>query len=431
MSTCEKHRNIYVDVSEWFRSKSATGIQRVIREAIEGLRRTSISTNVIPVIARHGRFYELGSTEYHLLCSYFATDSVHAPPGAVKSRYRALKSVLRGYKYLLPIVGFLRMVAILIVTKASQLRGDFSESASVSVQGKDVLLLIDAFWSPHFDILSSVRWFRKNGGKIVFLVHDLIPLLRRPQTNYVEMLVFKNRLLTLAELSDQNLIVSREQLTKIANNLPSVDLGKFKVIYLGADGPRVEKTSESCIGKTFQLGTKIILMAGTLAERKNHNMVLNAFEQLHALGRTDLHLVVAGDPGPATGRIKMIANGNIPEPPYLTLLGKVSDEKLAQLYKQASACIFASEDEGFGLPLWEAQYFKTPVIASDIPVFREIGNDNVTFFDCGNYKHLAEILDKHQYQFVDVQMRTWRDFSDELASLIQSLSPKTHRANSI
>lgn len=386
---------------------------------------------MVPVIARRGKFYELEATEYRLLCGYFASDSVHAQQGVVKSRYRALKSVLRGYKHLLPLVGFIRMVVILMVTNTSQWRGNSPESAPVSVQGKDVLLLIDAFWSPHFDILSSVRWFRKSGGKSVFLVHDLIPLLRRPQTNYVEMLVFKNRLLTLAALSDQNLIVSREQLTKIANNLPTVDLKKFKVIYLGSDGPKAEKTSEDWIGKMFRPGTNIILMAGTLAERKNHNMVLNAFDQLHAAGRTDLHLVVAGDPSPATGRIKMIANGNIPQPSYLTLLGKVSDEKLAQLYKQASACIFASDDEGFGLPLWEAQYFKTPVIASDIPVFREIGNENVTFFECGNSKHLAEILDKHQYQFVDVQMRTWRDFSDELASVIQSLSQAPHRIDSI
>lgn len=52
--------------------------------------------------------------------------------------------------------------------------------------------------------------------------------------------------------------------------------------------------------------------------------------------------------------------------------GRVSDAELRWLYENASAMIFLSRDEGFGLPPAEARHFGTPAIVSDIPVMREV-----------------------------------------------------------
>jgi glycosyltransferase involved in cell wall biosynthesis len=57
-----------------------------------------------------------------------------------------------------------------------------------------------------------------------------------------------------------------------------------------------------------------------------------------------------------------------------------SDEEYFALLNSAVALVTASRDEGFGLPLVEAMGVGTPVVASDIPVFREIGADAVVFF---------------------------------------------------
>jgi len=65
----------------------------------------------------------------------------------------------------------------------------------------------------------------------------------------------------------------------------------------------------------------------------------------------------------------------------ITHLGRVADEELKRVYQGASAFIFPSLCEGFGFPLLEAQHMGVPVIASDIPVFREIGGDSVIFFN--------------------------------------------------
>ena len=52
--------------------------------------------------------------------------------------------------------------------------------------------------------------------------------------------------------------------------------------------------------------------------------------------------------------------------------------------------VFPSVDEGFGIPLIEALKLKVPVICSDIPIFREIANDSVLYFEKQNEIDLFE-----------------------------------------
>lgn len=63
----------------------------------------------------------------------------------------------------------------------------------------------------------------------------------------------------------------------------------------------------------------------------------------------------------------------------IVLLGGVPDDELAWLYANASLCITLSLDEGFGLPAIEAARFDAPLLASDIPVFRETVGDYARF----------------------------------------------------
>ncbi|MBX3196001.1 MAG: glycosyltransferase [Microbacteriaceae bacterium] len=58
----------------------------------------------------------------------------------------------------------------------------------------------------------------------------------------------------------------------------------------------------------------------------------------------------------------------------------VSDEHYAQLLREAFALVHASLDEGFGIPLIEAMAAGTPIVVSDIPIFREVGADAAGYF---------------------------------------------------
>ena len=71
-------------------------------------------------------------------------------------------------------------------------------------------------------------------------------------------------------------------------------------------------------------------------------------------------------------------------------LGVVSDEALRDLYRRAAFLVFPSYAEGFGLPILEAQTFGVPVIASDIPVLREVGGAGAVYFERANAVQLAD-----------------------------------------
>ena len=65
----------------------------------------------------------------------------------------------------------------------------------------------------------------------------------------------------------------------------------------------------------------------------------------------------------------------------LQFFGGASDEQYESAILGATALVSASRDEGFGLPVVEAQALGTPVLLSDIPIFREIGGDPAGYFD--------------------------------------------------
>ena len=86
-------------------------------------------------------------------------------------------------------------------------------------------------------------------------------------------------------------------------------------------------------------------------------------------------LVIAGPP-PAEGHPHWGIDGT-----RVRHLGYLDETDLPDFYKAADVIAFPSLLEGFGLPLAEAMAAGTPVVASDIPIFREVGGDSYVRFD--------------------------------------------------
>jgi glycosyltransferase involved in cell wall biosynthesis len=59
----------------------------------------------------------------------------------------------------------------------------------------------------------------------------------------------------------------------------------------------------------------------------------------------------------------------------------VTDEQYQEALLEATAMVTACRDEGFGIPLIEAEVVGTPLIISDIPLYHEVGGDAAVFFD--------------------------------------------------
>ncbi len=104
----------------------------------------------------------------------------------------------------------------------------------------------------------------------------------------------------------------------------------------------------------------------------------------------------------------------------------IDDAYLQHVY-QASACLLAaSEGEGFGLPLIEAARYGLPVIARDIPVFREVAQDGAWYFSGAGSAPLAASLRGWLARFAagthppsgQVPQRSWRDNAAQLMRLL-------------
>jgi len=127
-------------------------------------------------------------------------------------------------------------------------------------------------------------------------------------------------------------------------------------------------------------GRKSFLMVGTLEPRKGHVQVLDAFEQLWQTG-IDLNLVIVGKQGWMVEALVDRLRAHPELNKRLYWLEGISDEYLEKVYAASTCLIAASYGEGFGLPLIEAAQHKLPIIARDIPVFREVAGEPAYYFD--------------------------------------------------
>nr|VFK41182.1 MAG: Glycosyltransferase involved in cell wall bisynthesis [Candidatus Kentron sp. TC] len=142
------------------------------------------------------------------------------------------------------------------------------------------------------------------------------------------------------------------------------------------------------------------LMVGTIEPRKGYPRVIEAFDHLWRDGM-EINLVIVGKEGWQGLPDKM--RRDIPETirrlrthperdRRLFWLEGVSDEYLERLYAATTCLIAASHGEGFGLPLIEAARHGLPILARDIPVFREVAGEYAYFFDADTPDRLAEAI---------------------------------------
>ena len=126
------------------------------------------------------------------------------------------------------------------------------------------------------------------------------------------------------------------------------------------------------------LPSSYVLFVGTLEPRKDVRTLLAA----HALLPGAPPLVLVGPPG--WGASLDVRDAVTP--------GYLGNEDLRPVVAGAAALVLPSRDEGFGLPVLEAMAAGTPVVASDLPVLREVGGDMTTYADPGNPESFAAAL---------------------------------------
>lgn len=133
--------------------------------------------------------------------------------------------------------------------------------------------------------------------------------------------------------------------------------------------------------------SKHLLYVGSLYPHKNVGRIIDA---LHHLPDYQLTIVSAR----SAFREQLNSSISTQLKKRVTLIDATSDAKLAKLYATATALIQPSLSEGFGLTGLEAMAFDTPVIASDIPIFKEIYGPAAIYFSPAFTPSLVTAIEK-------------------------------------
>jgi alpha-1,2-rhamnosyltransferase len=258
----------------------------------------------------------------------------------------------------------------------------------IQFEAGDVVVLLDATWS--IDLSRELNRARATGARVWTVVQDLIPIQHPDIAPEGLPLLLEAWLRRTIPLSDGLLAISRT----VADDLRAYVRDRFvdwagpgciDNFYLGA-GFNAAPTSASDLARVNQAfrhtASGTYLVVGTIEPRKDCGRILAAFERLWTEG-SDAALILFGRAGWRSYDLidRMRSHPQLGR--RLFWFEDGSDAELDFAYRHAAALIFASRCEGFGLPLVEAMRYGLPVLASDIPVFREIGGGYPDFFPPG------------------------------------------------
>ena len=251
----------------------------------------------------------------------------------------------------------------------------------------DVFVGLDLHIHDVDGLADTIHRVRASGARATVVIYDLLPVQMPACFPAPVQSMFPYWLRTIGSLADGLVCISKavadDLLVWLDANQPArtrpLDIGWF---HLGADfrsgaAPAAEQV---CLKAAFERPTALIV--GTLEPRKGHADALSAFDLLWADG-VDVGVTFVGRVGWLMQELEQRVLSHPELGRRLHWVRDADDALVSALYERSGALLMASEGEGFGLPLVEGARAGLPVIARDLPIFREVCGDNALYFTGG------------------------------------------------
>ncbi len=232
-----------------------------------------------------------------------------------------------------------------------------------------------------FDLPTHHDWIAECRLRSVYLLHDLIPILH-PQF-CTQRAARRHRGRVAGAMRHAAGIIANSRATALDLEHFAANCGlrvpPLLPVHLGAGGLPTP-ANETTHG--VQVTDPYFICVGTIERRKNHPMLFEVWQRLHAkMGTNTPRLVIKGQ---AVGDTQAVLEQFSAYPqlhPIVSFDHHCSDADLENLVSSARAVLMPSRAEGFGIPLIETLALGTPVLASALPAFREIGQGIPDFLD--------------------------------------------------
>lgn len=258
---------------------------------------------------------------------------------------------------------------------------------------------LDAAWMSRVKRSWLLPILKRQGARIVTHVYDIISVthpqfcLQRGVYNFMD---FIGAHLLYADDIIVNAKATVDELEKLSQKA-GIKLPPCHVVPLGADfGKETAVDEEKVSGRLREIVSAgpYILMVGTIEPRKNHKLLVEAYDK--GLKDMGYHIVMAGYMGWDMEEFAEKLHGHPDFGTGIFHLEGLDDTAITYLYQHARFLAFCSYTEGFGLPLIEGILRGTPVIASDIPVSREVAGEYCLWFEQDNPVQICEIVKDYQ-----------------------------------
>ena len=228
-----------------------------------------------------------------------------------------------------------------------------------------------AFYLGHAGIEAPgfAQWLQATRQSPIYFIHDLIPITHAEYCRAGERAAHERRL--------QVMLQGRSGL--ISNSQSTLDLLGSWARAQGLPMPPAVVASLAPAqlrlpaGAPPPIDAPYFVVLGTIEPRKNHLLLLNLWRELvEHHGSAAPHLVLIGRRGWECENVVDMLERCEALRDHVHEVPDCHDASLAQYLQHARALLFPSFAEGFGMPLVEALLMGTPVVASTLPVFREI-----------------------------------------------------------
>ncbi len=209
---------------------------------------------------------------------------------------------------------------------------------------------------------------KKTGIKSIVTVHDLI-FVRYPELyKWLDRNIYVKKHTQACHDADIVVAISEQTKRDLVEFL-KIDESKIKVIYQGCNEVFKKEQTSDFIDQTikkYQLPNHFLLYVGSLIKRKN------ALSAVKAVEKTGDHLVIVGDGRDYRQKVEAYVNEHQLND-KIHFLKDLTLEEIAVLYKKSEIFIYPSSFEGFGIPIIEALFSRTPVITGTGSCFSEAG----------------------------------------------------------
>jgi glycosyltransferase involved in cell wall biosynthesis len=341
-------RTVNIDISDLYRTRGRTGIQRVVREVVTRLLSGTDEHFAVRILAFDDRRKVFDIVDHGVAAEFLATDLDE-----------------------LAVTGSLAL-------------SDFTTS--------DVFYDLDSAWNSPLGRPELYRALHEVGVTIVSTVYDLAPLRHPDFVHDTNLRDWALHISAVYTWSDIVLLPSRSAEREFLDFAGEFGVDRHiptLVTRVGSDfaaGGRLSEREQK-VADRFA-GSRFMLVVG-IETREGRSLALEAMTQIHRVD-PDVHLVIAGGQGWESDATVRAVNEHPVSERRIHWLGETSNELLQRLYDECTLSWYLSDTGGFGLPVAEALLRGKVTIASRIGAVFEVGRGFADYLHFGTPGELAE-----------------------------------------